>query len=103
PRAVLGVVVVPLAGEAHLARDRHLRLVVAQHRDLHLAGLDAALDDDPAVVARGEVDRGAEVLRALDLADPDARAEVGRLHEAGVADRARDVARDRSGLALPVV
>src|SRR4029077_12117746 len=46
PRAVLRVVVVPLAGEGHLAGHRDQRLVVAQHRDLDLAALDAALHDD---------------------------------------------------------
>src|SRR6266404_4809541 len=103
PGAVLGVVVVPLAREGDLARHRDLGLVVAEHRHLHLAALDPALDDDPPVVPPGQIDGGGEILGSLDLADADARAQVGRLDEAGEADLAADTARDRAGLPPPVV
>jgi len=54
---VLSFVIVELVlGDDNLARNRNLRFFVAEHGDLHLAGIDALLDDETPV----ELSRGVE-------------------------------------------
>src|SRR5215470_17191060 len=80
---VLRLVVVPLARVADLAGHGGLRMVVAKHRDLDLAALHGALDEDATVVPRRQGEGGGEILGRLDLADAHAGAQVRRLDEAG--------------------
>ena len=60
--------------------------------ELDLARVESRFHHDLAVVFEGEIDGLVELLRALDLADAHARAEVRRLHEhrqaQGLDDRA---------------
>src|SRR5438876_993007 len=54
-------VIVKLAPGDDLARHRRLRLIVAEDRDLELACIDAALDEDLVVEAQRERDGGIEI------------------------------------------
>src|SRR5215467_12643930 len=101
--AVLRLVVVPLARVADLAGDGGLWMVVTQHGNLDLAPLDAALDENAAVVAGSQGDGRGEVLGRLDFADAHARSEVRGFHEAGEAEGLAHRALYVRGLAPPLV
>ena len=82
-----------------LRRHGGLRLVVAQHRALDLAGVDRRLHQDLAVETQRGAQRRFQLGRGLDLADPDRRSGVGRFDEhreaqlRGARQRSRAVAR----------
>src|SRR5215210_190430 len=83
---VLRLVVVELALlHDDLARNRDLRLLVAEHRDLYLPGVHAGLQDQASVELRSSIERRPQLPGVLCLADADARAEVRGLDEAGIA------------------
>ena len=71
-----------------LTGDGDLGVLVAEDGDLYLPGVDALLDDDAPVQARGLVDGYRQLLGVLRLADADARAEVRGLDEARVSEGA---------------
>ena len=100
---VLGFVVVELARGHDLAGHRRLRVVVAEHRHLDLAGVGhGGLDDDLAVELRGEVDGGRQRLRRLRLGDAHARPEVRGLHEHRESEALRDARGDDVPLCRPL-
>ncbi len=86
PVGVLRLVVVELVGRHDLSGYRGARRLVAEHAALELASLDRGLDDDLAVVTRGELQRRAELAAVVRLGHPDARAEVAGLDEHGVVE-----------------
>src|SRR5947199_43484 len=100
---VLRRVVVELARVRDLAGQGGHGLVVPEHAHLDLAAGDGALDEDLPVVARRLVERPGQGARVADLADPDGRAEIRRLDEAGEAEGLRDPARDALGRPPPFV
>src|SRR5438876_1262148 len=100
---VLRRVVVELARVRDLAGQGGHGLVIAEHAHLDLAAGDGALDEDLPVVARRPVERPGQGARVADLADPDGRAEIRRLDEAGEAEGLRDPARDALGRPPPFV
>ena len=90
-------------GDDDLADERGDRVAVAEHADLDLDPGDELLDEHLLVVLERELDRRAQLVCVVRLADPDGRPEPRRLDEDGVAERAlgrgravseRDVARD---------
>src|SRR2546426_196028 len=100
---VLRRVVVELARVRDLAGQGGHGLVVPEHAHLDLAAGDGAFDEDLPVVARRLVERPGQGARVADLADPDGRAEIRRLDEAGEAEGVRDPARDALGRPPPFV
>src|SRR5256712_848188 len=100
---VLRRVVVDLARVRDLAGQGGNGLVVPEHAHLDLAAGDGAFDEDLPVVARRLVERPGQGVRVADLADPDRRAEIRRLDEAGEAEGLRDPARDALGRPPPFV
>src|SRR2546428_604925 len=66
-------------------------------------GRTATRHEVAEVLAGGEVDGRRKILGCLDLADPDARAQIGRLDEAREADLLGDRPLDRAPIARPVM
>ena len=98
---ILGLVIVELARWDHFAGNRHLGIVVAEHGDLDFACVGhRGFDDDLSIELRGQVDRRGQVGIALRFRDADARTEIGRLDEHGIAKRGRHVLRDAAGAAF---
>ena len=96
-RLVLRLVVVELLVGDDLADHRRFGRVVAEHGDFELARLDAGaadalLDDQLAVEAGGEVERGGEFAAVMDLADADRAAEIRGLDEERIGERLLDQA-----------
>ena len=89
--AVLVVVVVELVAGDDLARDGRARLVVAEHRALDLARVDALLDERALVVPQRDLDRGREVRGPLHLRDarPTSRRWTASRRAAAAARRRR--------------
>ena len=95
PSSYFARVVVPLGVRQDLADRRGHGALVAEHAALDLAARDELLDERLLVVPVGELERVGELLGPVHLADADARAEIGRLHEDRPAERLAD-ARDDS-------
>src|SRR5438034_211603 len=94
-RDVLRLVVVPLVVAAHLTRLEDDRLMVAQDSAFQLAGTcHIALDDDLGVVAQRLVDCCRQLSVLVNECHAHAAAKAGRLHDAQLADRSVDVAKD---------
>src|SRR6266508_2926155 len=100
---VLGRIVVPVGVVTDLARERSDRLVVAEHAHFDLTPPHGALDEDLAIVTSSEIYRGGQRSRLAHLADPDARAQVRGLDEAGKADGLGYTRRDAIGRGAPLV
>ena len=101
PLAAPATEVLVLVGEDlrpgdRLLADRRLRIVVAEDRAVDLdPALERLLHQQPAIVVGRDLD-GVEQRRAVVRpADPDARSEVGRLHEERVPQRPLDLGGDR--------
>src|SRR5437868_7800142 len=92
---VFGSVVVELFAGYHLAGERGLRVVVAQHRALQFAGLlllaaDALLNDDLAIIFGGRVHSAWQFLAVVRFGNSYGRSQIGRLYEHWVLQLALD-------------
>src|SRR5437867_10615093 len=106
PRPALGVlrrIVVEIAWVGDLAGQGGHGLVVAEDAHLALPATDGALDEELLAVARRLVECIGQGARVADVADPDGRAEVRGLDEAGEADRLCDPAGEAIGGRAPLV
>ncbi len=99
---VVGLVLVDVGVEVvpghDLAGHRHRGRIVAEHRELDLATGDRLLHHDPLVVRERKVARRVELGAVPCLRDTDRRAEVGRLHEAGVTEPGFDLLGERGAV-----
>src|SRR5215217_3860287 len=100
---VLGVVVVELIAGNDLADDRGDRLVVAEHRNLQLAGVYRFFDQDAAVESASLAHGGRELARVMRLDHAHTRAHVRWLDETGPAEDLTRPFRARVGVALPLL